>query len=388
VIKSRRSHTVWYLALAAVVLFAGGELLLYASSDGGKLFLARNGVVLSRALVTETLSGTVRTALRRLGVPAGAQKIETVQKDDGPRVRWYVSLPPRASLLQVNAALAEAVESRGGRVFDAWEQLDRDVGTRVTLDLGIGRLHTHEVVLARRAGSSEEDIVRIALVLEGFAREGADSLATVALDLAFEFSGAVLANGDDPKAWAKRLLDANREVVAHVPMEPMNYPNTSPGSDAILVDMSSGHIRRLVRKHLGNTRRPVAYLPYMGGMALQDAQVMELVMRELEGEEVAYLEPAGLPSSTGLEVAAEADVPFLRLDGHLDSRAASNRRAKREIGRRLRDVADTARRRGFASCSAWLDASLIEVLEKEVPNLEKQGVRFVPLSSLLRPTAL
>jgi polysaccharide deacetylase 2 family uncharacterized protein YibQ len=87
-------------------------------------------------------------------------------------------------------------------------------------------------------------------------------------------------------------------------------------------------------------------------------------------------------------MAADADIPFLRLDGHISSRSTNVRRARREIVQSLNDIADTARRRGFASCSAWLDGRTLEVLEKEIPRLEKQGVRFVPLSSLLRPTAL
>jgi len=377
-----------YLALFALALFVGGELLLFALSDSGKLFLARNGVVLSREEVAESLSGTISTTLRRMGVPAGAQQIESMEKDDGPRLRWRVSLPPRASLLQVNAALTEAVEARGGKVFDAWEQLDREVGTRVTLDLGIGRVHTHEVVLVRGSGSDDEEIVRIALIIEGFAREDSDSLATIALGLGFEYSGAVLTNGDDPKGWAKRLTDAQREIVAHVPMEPMNYPSRNPGDDAILVDMSGGHVRRTVRKHLGNARDPVAYLPYMGAMALQDADIMKNVMRELKGGDISYIEQAGRTSSTGLDMASEADVPFLRLDGSLDTRTSDNRRARREISRKLNEIADTARRRGFASCSVRLNGRVLGVLEKEIPRLEKQGVRFVPLSSLLRPTAL
>jgi polysaccharide deacetylase 2 family uncharacterized protein YibQ len=152
--------------------------------------------------------------------------------------------------------------------------------------------------------------------------------------------------------------------------------------------MSGGHIRRMVRKHLGNAREPVALMPYMGAMALQDVNVTKNVMRELKGADIAYIEQAGLTSSIGLDMASEQDVPFLRLDGSLDTRTGNDRRARREIIRKLNDIADTARRRGFASCTVWLDGRALHVLSREIPRLEKQGVRFVPLSSLLRPTAL
>jgi hypothetical protein len=284
--------------------------------------------------------------------------------------------------------LTEAVEAKGGRVFDAWEQSDRETGKKVTLDIGVGNLHTHEIILVRRPGDSGVDIVRVAIILEGFGREDTDSLAHIALDLPFAYTAAVLTNAHAAKQWAKLLSEHEREILAQVPMEPMNYPKSSPGRDAILVDMSDGQIRRLVRKHLGIARRPVGLLPYMGGMALQDANVMGLVMGELESEELAYIEPAGLSTSIGLDMAAAEQVPFLRLDVNLNPRSAGGRQARKAMNRRLKELADTARRRGFAACVARIDGTLFSVLVQEVPKLEKQGVRFVPLTSLLRPSAM
>ena len=386
--KAQPSRLPWFLAFFAISLFVFGEAVLFARSEAGLLFLARNGVVLSQTEVSESLSRTVRGSLRRLGVPRGAHKVTEIEKDDGPRIRWEVALGPRASLIQVNAALSEAIEERGGRVFDGWESSDRESGTRVTLDLGIGRIHTHEIVLVRRADPDAPDIVRVALILEGFGREESDSLATVALTEGFEFSGAVLTNGDDPRGWSEALAKSDREVVAYVPMEPMNYPSRSPGSDAILVDQSTGKVRGLVRRHLGKARRPVAFYPYMGGMALRDHQVMEVVMLELEKQEVAYIEPPDRQGSIALDVASTSGVRFVRIDEVLNPSSVRGSRRSKAIRSRLEEVANTARRRGFATCVGRLDPVLLDVLSKEIPRLEKQGVRFVPFSALLRPSAL
>jgi polysaccharide deacetylase 2 family uncharacterized protein YibQ len=298
-------------------------------------------------------------------------------------VEWTVRLPARASLTQTNLALTDAVERRGGRIFDAWEE-HGSAGAVVTVRLGVGRLVTHEVRLTRGAGEGVETVL-LAIVLEGFARDGADSLARLALAADFEFTGAVLTNGEDPARWADRLAEAEREVVALVPMEPMNYPANNPGDDAIRVDMTPNQVRRLVRRHLNRARAPVAYLAYMGGMALRDSRLMEAVCEELKRKPAAYLEPPGMEGSQGLDAAARSGVPFLRLDQRVTS--AGKRSAwERELPKRLVDLTDTARRRGYAAAAFPLDAGTLRVLSREAPRWEQQGVQLVPLSAVLRPS--
>jgi polysaccharide deacetylase 2 family uncharacterized protein YibQ len=386
--KRGNGRLVAALALVAVLVFVAGEGILFFRSEGGSFFLAENGLPFSRPRVTASLSQTVQAALRRLGVPASTQTAQAVDDDKlGPLVRWEVRLPPRASLFLVNASLTDAVESKGGRVFDAWEEAEARGAERVTLTLGIGKTVTHQVVLERRGGEDVQESVRLAIVVEGFAEEGADSLAQVALRLPFPFSGAVLANGDRTRGWADALAQGEREPLAQLPMEPLNYPKRSPGRDAILVDMTRDQIKRLVKKHLHAVPGAVAGLPYMGAMALQDANAMAAVAGELKGAKLAYVEEAGEMRSVGLDAAASAGVPFLRLDGRFDpghGPAAGVERAARD---QLRGFADTARRRGWASFIVRLDATALAALAREVPKLESQGVRVVPLSSLLRPSA-
>lgn len=384
--RRREGGLVVSLALAAVLLFLLGEAYLFAASEGGAFFLARNELPFPRPPVIESLSGTLRSTMRKLGVPDAAQRVRPASRKS-TLVRWEVRLPPRASLFLVNASLSEAFEKRGARVFDAWEEATPAEGERVTLRLGVGKTVTHEVVLVRRADEEAREVVRLALVLEGFGREGADSLGEAALTLPFPFTGAVLTNGSRPRRWAEELGRANREVVAHLPMEPMNYPTRTPGRDAILVDMTRGRIKRLVKMHLGEVPHAVALLPYMGGMALQDENAMAAVSDELRDSKVAYVEVAGEPRSLGLETAAAAGVPFLRLDSRLERGSGSEAKVTQALRVQLRDLADTARRRGFASCLARLDPELLRALRQEVPRLESQGVRIVPLSTLLRPSA-
>ena len=379
-----RGSAIGSLLFVAVAIFFSGEFLLFSRTAEGRLYLARHGVVFSKAEVRSALSNTLRATFRRLGVGASAQEVEVQEGERDAVVAWSARLPARASLLQANLALLEAVERRGGRVFDAWEETDEKDGAAVRLQIGVGRLLTHEVRLVRGVEKEGDEPVLLAIVLEGFGKEDSDSLALQALHEGFEFSGAVLTNGKNPRHWAEELHKASREVVALVPMEPMNYPSRSPGKDAVLVEMSHNQIRRMVKRNIDRAPELVAYLPHMGGMALRDPRLMEAVCEELQHHVVAYLEPPDVPESKGLDAAARTRVPFLRLDQRQFTPSKTSGWEK-ELARRLSDLTDTARRRGFAAASLPLDAPTLRVLAREAPLWEKQGVRLVPLSALLRP---
>jgi polysaccharide deacetylase 2 family uncharacterized protein YibQ len=198
----------------------------------------------------------------------------------------------------------------------------------------------------------------------------------------------VLANGHRSRSWSDALAQSGRDVVVQVPMEPLNYPTRNPGPDAILVDMTHDQIRRLVKKHLRAVPDAIACLPYMGGMALQDPEAMKAVSAELKASRMAYLELAGETRAVGLDAASAAGIPFLRLDGRFEVGRAKDVRAAQAGRDRLREFADTARRRGYATFVVHLDATALTFLRREIPRLESQGVHPVPLSAILRPSVL
>jgi len=372
------------LALAVLLVFAAGEIILFARSEEGSVYLAQHGLAAPRSRLALSVESTVRASLHRLGLSAGNPDAKPIQEEGGSVIRWGVDLPARASLFLVNAEVTKALEDKGERVFDGSETAGKD-GETLTLRVGVGQTVTHELDFTRKAGDEAQEVVRLSVVIEGFGPAENDSLAQVALGLPFDFSGAVITNEKGARHWSQELSSHGREVLAQIPMEPMNYPSRSPGSDAVLVDMTKNQIRRLVQKHVHAVAGCVAALPYLGGMALQDANAMQAVALELHEQKVAYVEVAGEEHSVGLESASRAGVPFLRLDARVEA-GHTGAKGVHAVHEALRDLADTARRRGFASCIARLDPPTLAALRSEVPALTHQGVRVVPLSALLRPS--
>lgn len=383
---STSPRTIVLLFTLAFAVLAGGFAALYARSEDGQLARARIGLPVNRIALTRTISKTIKKTFADAGIEPGSQVIQTREKET-PRVLWTAILAGRSSPLQLNARLTTALEERGAQVIDAWEDTLASPGSEVHLLVGAGRLATHEIVIERRVGSAEdreEQIARIFLVVDGFAHEATDSLARVFMKLGVPFTGAVLPEFSDTRDWANLIAQSGNEVLVQLPMEPLNYPQRDPGPGALLVDMTSGQIQRLVKKHLGAVPHAQGATSWMGAMALGDRGVLDAVMTELRRADAYYLDARTISGSLAAERAAEAGVPCLRIDQRLEAPGKRDAQVK-AMGRQLDAVVDLARRRGYAILFVHPERASIEVLRREIPKLRRSGVRFERLSTLLEP---
>jgi polysaccharide deacetylase 2 family uncharacterized protein YibQ len=381
-------RTIIVLALVAVALFAVGEAVLYGRSENGLVWRARMGLPVDRVALTRSISKTIKSTFNEFGIPPIAQRIQT-GKGDGPRVRWTAYLPGRASTLQLNARLSERLTRRHVEVFDAWEDTLAAPGSEVHIRLGAGRVVTHEVVLQRRVdavGSAHLEPARLLVVVDGFGGAGSDTLGKDFLDLGIPLTGAVLPQLAGTKTWANRLVDGYHDVLAQIPMEPQGYPKRDPGPGAVLVDMPSGQIQRVVRKHLSEIPHAIGATSWQGTMALSDVAAMSAVMAELERADALWLDARVVPTSVAADRAAQAGVITFRIDAILVAPGRREAQVK-AIARQLEEAVALARRRGYAIVLAHPDRAALEVLEREVPKLRRSGVRFEKISSLLKPQA-
>jgi polysaccharide deacetylase 2 family uncharacterized protein YibQ len=381
-------RTIVLLLLLAVSLYAAGEALLFGRSEAGLVWRARLGLPVDEAMLTRSLSRTIRRTFVEFGIPPGAQVIRA-QTGDGPRVQWTAYLPGRASTLQLNARLSESILARDAQIFDAWEDTLAAPGSEVRMRIGAGRIVTHELVLQRRVdaiGARALEPARLLLVVDAFGSAESDTLGPGFLDLDVPFTGAVLPRQHGTKTWANRLFELRHDVLAQIPMEPQGYPKRDPGPGAILVDMPSGQIQRLVKKHLADIPHAVGATSAQGTMALSDVAAMSAVMAELERADAFWLDARVVPNSVAADRAAQAGVITFRIDQILEAPGRRDAQVK-AIGRQLEEAIALARRRGYAIVLAHPDRPTLDVLRREVPKLRRSGVRFERVSALLQPQA-
>src|SRR5262249_49938054 len=126
------------------------------------------------------------------------------------------------------------------------------------------------------------------------------------------------------RAGERTLLAARqrgRELVLHLPLEPLNYPRINPGPGTVLVSMPPGRISATVRRYLDQAGNVAAVANDMGSLATQDLTVMTAVYRELRRRRVPFLHVAPAAGAVCKSLAADLGVNYAEPDVVVDGEA-------------------------------------------------------------------
>ena len=391
--QSRAPLVLGAFALLALLVFAGGELFAFLSSDHGRVLLYRHLHLGDRAHVVRLVGKSIQSGLREAGVTPGDR-----QESPGGNaaLRWVYRLGRGGSPTQANAAITRAVEKSGGVVLSGREAPFEGDGQVVTLRVGLPGFATHEVVLqrpgthpektetrGRRSAEEEEepapDLPAIAIVLTGFGDDAKFDRAV--LRRGEPFALALSAADERQAPLLKEAREGAHEIVLLVPMEPERYPMQNPGPGTLLVSMPGGRIESMTRGYVRKAGRPVAVANLMGSMATQDEPFVRALYAALQKEGIGFLHLSPAPRSVCRELAASEGVAYDRPDALLDAETRKGR--AKALAAAWDEVLERATRRGEAlvvmratnESLAWLDAALAKP--------EAARFRLVPPSRVL-----
>lgn len=372
------------LAALALAAFLAGEGLLLARSDSGRIVLARYLGLGDRARLTLALSRQVRRGLTAAGVARDSLR-EEVAGGTAP-LRWRVGIEPDASLLQVNYAITRAVEERGGVVLSGRESHDRSKATVVRLLVGLPRRPTHEILLVRPSPRDEvtgRREARLALVLFGFGDDVKEADRCFALRA--PFAVAIVPGGPASAALFRAAHRRQREVVLHLPLEPVNYPQMNPGPGTLLVTMKPAQAAKALHRYLGQAGPVIAVANHMGSFATQDATLMTAVFRELKRERLPFLHVTPAAGAVCKGLAAELGIAYEEPGAVLDSE--TRLRDPKALERRWDEVLRESRARGRLVVMVRATPLSRRWLEDALTPARLEGVSPAPLSALLRRPA-
>jgi len=373
-----------WIVLSALILLAIGEIYRYTGSDTGQLALARSVGLGNPARVTQLVGRRLRTALRQAGVSADSVQ-ERVLAGRRPAVVWRVGIGPEASFLQLNYALSRALEAEGATILSGRETWTEQGAPMLRLVVGLPKRATHELDLVRverGAGAVPSEPPRLALVLYGFGEDAAraDSFFTAPVP----FAVAVVAGAKGSQESFRAAHHHARELVLHLPLEPLNYPQVNPGPGTLLVTMKPAKVASEVGHYLGQAGRVAAVANHMGSLATQDMTLMRAVYRELKKRDLTFLHVSPVAGSVCRSLAADMGVAYAEPDEVVDLEArASDRRG---LERRWKDILKETRARG--RLVVWLRATPLTRawLPSALAPKRLEGVSVVPLSALLQTT--
>lgn len=176
---------------------------------------------------------------------------------------------------------------------------------------------------------------------------------------------------------AEELHARGYEILLHLPMEP--HEKYRLEKNTILTSMDEQAIREIIGEDLGKIPYTKGVSNHMGSRATEDARTVEIVLKELKKERLYFLDSLVSGKSVCSYLAKKIGVGFAKRDVFLD-----NEQDPAYIKSQLYKLKTKARIIGQAVGIGHDRKITLEVLKDAMPQLEKEGYKFVLVSDLVK----
>lgn len=218
---------------------------------------------------------------------------------------------------------------------------------------------------------------RVALIIDdlGYDRAAAERLLELGAPLTF----AVLPHSPHQVAIARAAHARGIEVMLHLPMEPMEYPDVNPGPGTLLASMTADELLRTLEDDLRAVPHVSGVNNHMGSRLTTRSEQIYQVFTVLKRRNLYFVDSRTTDETVCRPSARLFQLPFAQRDVFLDH--AHDAAA---IRRQIREVVRIARQKGEAVAIGHPHPATLAVLREELPELRRQ-VEIVPASRLTRP---
>lgn len=222
---------------------------------------------------------------------------------------------------------------------------------------------------------SETGKAALAIVIDdmGSSLQEAYALASIGMPITF----AIIPGLHHDRAVADFAMKNGLEVLVHMPMQSREYPRRRLEENGLLLTQSDDEIRSRVLGYLQQLPGAVGANNHMGSGFTEQNDKMRVVLELLQERGLFFLDSITTPQTTGLKVAAELQMRHVRRHVFLD-----NEQKESYIRGQLDQAVARARKSGYAVAIGHPHPMTIEVLAKTLPELQRQGITLVPVSSL------
>lgn len=220
---------------------------------------------------------------------------------------------------------------------------------------------------------------RLALVIDDLGY-GAPELVTRLCAQPVPFSLAVLPYLEYSKESAEIAHETGKEVLLHLPMEPMGYPgpHKDPGPGAVFYDLPEKEIRTRVRKALHEISHCKGVNNHMGSRITPDRRRMVWILQEIKAFRCYFLDSRTEKDSVASELAVELKIPTVQRNVFLD-----DDKSLAEMEKQWERALDIAHKEGQVVVIAHMYPETVEALEKLISKT-KDRITFVKASELAK----
>jgi len=227
--------------------------------------------------------------------------------------------------------------------------------------------------------SSEEAInfsPKVAFIIDDLGYE--TEVAKKIMELEFPVTLSILPFLQYSEFIAEEGRKNNQEIMLHLPMESSNS-SANPGPGAIKSYMSEEEIRQSVRDCILNFPYIIGVNNHMGSKITENREIMEIVLEEIKGYNLFFIDSITTKDSIAYEVAQEMEIKSAKRSVFLD-----NENDMEYIKEQMLKVQETALREGEAIAIGHSRINTFYVLKRMIPELIKAGIEIVPVSELVK----
>lgn len=322
------------------------------------------------ALINSSIGGVLDT----FGIDDNdRERVEMDFAEDGVYYLHGVAVPENVSLTLMNTRLTGLVADLGGSVFQG---LEGDKGKTLTVTVGSRGIPTDRFVF-RKTKRLKANVGEMAIVIDDLGNrtlETAQRLCDLEQTVTLSIMPFRAHTGDVVKLAGK----TGTPYMLHMPMEPQSK-NDNPGKGAILVTDTDDEVVRKLEDAFGDVRDAAGMNNHMGSRATESKRVMDAVMRYLADNRLYFIDSRTSTKSCAYDRSQAAGVKSGRIDGFIDNSSESA-----VIEKRLRELAEQARKKGRVVVIGHDRPATVDVLERILPELEQSGIRFVSASGIIR----
>lgn len=199
-------------------------------------------------------------------------------------------------------------------------------------------------------------------------------------DLADSVTLAFASYGSAVDSWMLRARSHGHEIMLSVPMEPLDYPLSDPGSQSILVSNTEAENKTRLLSHMAKGVAYTGVTSFSGSRLTTTPDALRPILAELKSRGLFWFDARLTPLSAGQALAKEIGLPAIDADFHIDADAAPN-----FMDVLLHDVETSAQQSGRAIVLIEPSPMTIAKTVEWIKTLPEKGFALTPISAFASP---
>lgn len=216
----------------------------------------------------------------------------------------------------------------------------------------------------------------ISLIIDDFGYRN-DHISNGFLELPGKLTYAIIPGHQHSQLFSKKAYDAGYEVIVHMPME--NIGKTYGEEEYVLMSyFQDDEIKSRVNKAFEHLPEAIGLNNHQGSRGTADARVMMLLSKGIKDKKKFFIDSRTASNSLAESTMRKYGVPTNKRDVFLD-----NELDEEKIKIQLLKLAEVSEKKGIAIGIGHVKPQTLNVLAREIPNLQSKGFRFEFVSNLV-----